>query len=149
MYSGDTSVWHGDWSDNYPVFACPELSNKMAAMNTPMGYSVNNAVTNNDNGAGTILYKIHQFKNPSTKVYVAESKTGVGACAFRNIYFHIESPYEIGSGGGGHLPAMRHAGGGALGQINVSFIDGHVQLLGFPPLPKAKNTSYNEWLSRD
>ncbi len=150
MTHGDTTVWHGNWSDNYPIFACPELSNRMAAMNNPMGYAVNNNVTNNDNGSGSVLYKISQFKNPSAKVYVAESKAASGsACAFRNIYFHIEKPYATDGDTSGLLPANRHPGG-RWGQINVNFMDGHVKLKGYPELPMAKNTTIaNKWLLRD
>ncbi len=134
------------FSQNYPYFICPEVEE--GHTNYPKGYSINNHVAADSTGAGTDLYKVHQFKNPAHKFYVSDAKIE-SAVYIRHIWFHIESPYATDGDAGGKLPMNRHPGG-AHGKVNLAFMDGHVEAMGYPPMSLRKNlTKAYYWMIAD
>ncbi len=145
-----TSEAFYDFSEEYPFFVCPEAVQDMnTSYNYPVGYSVNNQVALVNNGSGEDLYRINQFRNPSEKVYASDGIVE-SSCNFRNINFHMEGPYAIDGNTEGRLPYQRHIGGSTFGKINIAFMDGHVEPMGFPPMsPKKDITGANEWLVHD
>ncbi|MFA6292847.1 MAG: type II secretion system protein [Victivallales bacterium] len=125
------------FGEQYKTFNCGEMN--VPYVNQPWGYSVNNSIAVNDGGSGPDIYPMRAMKTPDKTIYVMDT-TNVNAMYVRNIWFHIEPPFAADGDGTGMLPYRRHPGG-TWGLVNMVFLDGHAEAVGYPPMIRYKSTS--------
>ena len=130
------------FGDKYKVFNCSEKNTP--TVDQPWGYSVNNHIAVNETGAGTDIYPMRVMKTPEKTLYVMEAINNVNAMYVRNILFYIEPPFAVDGNATGILPYRRHPGG-TFGSMNMVFLDGHTENVGYPPMLRYKDTSNSSY----
>jgi prepilin-type N-terminal cleavage/methylation domain-containing protein/prepilin-type processing-associated H-X9-DG protein len=130
------------------IFKCPSFSPNINGIEIGGGhYAVSEAtgVQGQDpvtKAFSVVPRKALAFNSPSRKVYIVESHRG--SIQRMPEFYRLPPQYDTFTSGATTL-AYRHGG-----KCHILFIDGHVDAIGFPPLPITRDdTVANAWMMPD